>query len=74
MTTTTVRPRETSLTQREAQILTDIANGFSSKEVADRHNVSKRTVDFHLANIYMKLKVNNRMQAVNEARQSGFIK
>ncbi len=35
--------------------------------------VSKRTVDFHLANIYQKLQVNNRVQALRAATRLGLI-
>jgi DNA-binding NarL/FixJ family response regulator len=41
--------------------------------VADALFVSKRTVDFHLANIYEKLNVNNRVKAFRRAAQMGLI-
>lgn len=65
-TTVTVEvPASTvKLTIRERAILVLIAQGFASKEVADKLFISKRTVDFHLANVYDKLTVCNRMQAV----------
>jgi DNA-binding CsgD family transcriptional regulator len=50
-----------------------IAQGYSSKEAADTLFVSKRTVDFHLANIYDKLQVNNRVQAFRAATRLGLI-
>ena len=43
------------------------------KEVADELFVSKRTVDFHLANIYTKLSVTNRLQAFREATRRGLL-
>ena len=52
------------LTPREKEVLTLIAEGYTSKEVAARLYVSKRTVDFHLANTYQKLNVKNRVQAL----------
>jgi DNA-binding NarL/FixJ family response regulator len=61
------------LTKREVEVLTLVIEGKSSKEVADQLYVSKRTVDFHLANIYHKLKVNNRVQAFREATRRGLI-
>ncbi len=61
------------LTKREVEVLNLIGQGFSSKHTAERLYVSKRTVDFHLANIYEKLKVTNRMQAYNVATTLGFI-
>ncbi|MEK7170720.1 MAG: helix-turn-helix transcriptional regulator [Patescibacteria group bacterium] len=55
------------LTTGEVKVLTLIAQGRSSQEAADRMVVSKRTIDFHLANIYRKLDVSNRVQALRAA-------
>ena len=60
-------------TKREIEVLSLIAQGHSSKEAADTLYVSKRTVDFHLANIYDKLQVNNRVQAFRAATRMGLI-
>lgn len=65
--------RPVRLTKREVEVLGLIAAGFSSKEAAERLYVSKRTVDFHLANIYDKLQVNNRVQAFRAATRLGLI-
>ncbi len=74
---TTTRPegahRAVRLTKREIEVLSLIAQGHSSKEAADALYVSKRTVDFHLANIYDKLQVNNRVQAFRAATRLGLI-
>jgi len=72
----TARPegaRAIRLTKREIEVLSLIAQGNSSKETADALVVSKRTVDFHLANIYDKLQVNNRVQAFRAATRLGLI-
>ena len=61
------------LTKREIEVLTLVIEGKASKEVADVLFVSKRTVDFHLANIYDKLKVTNRVQAFRRAMRLGLI-
>lgn len=61
------------LTKREIEVLTLVIEGRSSKEVADMLYVSKRTVDFHLANIYEKLQVSNRVQAFRRAARLGLI-
>jgi DNA-binding CsgD family transcriptional regulator len=61
------------LTKREIEVLTLVIEGRSSKEVADMLYVSKRTVDFHLANIYEKLQVSNRVQAFRRATRLGLI-
>ena len=52
-----------AFTKREIEVLTHVIQGKSSREVADALFVSKRTVDFHLANVYDKLHVSNRVQA-----------
>lgn len=65
--------RGVRLTKREIEVLSLIAQGNSSKEAADTLYVSKRTVDFHLANIYDKLQVNNRVQAFRAATRLGLI-
>lgn len=61
------------LTRREVEVLTLVIEGNSSKQVAEHLYVSKRTVDFHLANIYNKLKVKNRVQAYREATKRGLL-
>ena len=61
------------LTKRELEILSLIVEGHSSKQVADQLFVSKRTVDFHLDNIYEKLQVTNRMQAMQRASRLGLL-
>lgn len=66
-------PQSVRLTKREVEVLSLVIEGKSSKEVADQLYVSKRTVDFHLANIYAKLSVKNRVQAFREATQRGLL-
>ena len=61
------------LTRREIEVLTHVIQGKSSREVAETLFVSKRTVDFHLANVYDKLHVNNRVQAFRRATRLGLI-
>ncbi len=65
--------RPVRLTKREIEVITLIAQGHSSKECSETLRVSKRTVDFHLANIYDKLQVNNRVQAFRAATRLGLI-
>jgi DNA-binding CsgD family transcriptional regulator len=61
------KPGSIRLTPTETRVLSLIAQGHSSKAVANMLTVSKRTVDFHLANIYDKLQVKNRVQALRAA-------
>ncbi len=73
MSTIELEVSHTSLTRREVQVLTLIIEGRSSKEVAAFLYLSKRTVDFHLARIYEKLNVTNRVQAIRRAAALGFV-
>ena len=68
-----VQEEPIKLTKREVEVLTLVIEGKASKEVADLLFVSKRTVDFHLANIYDKLQVTNRVQAFRRAARLGLI-
>ncbi len=52
------------LTQRERQVLEEIARGLQSKEVAWKLGISVRTVDVHRSNILAKLSARNTSQAV----------
>jgi DNA-binding NarL/FixJ family response regulator len=58
-------PRLTELTERENEILQLVATGLVVKEAAVQLNLSAHTVTKHLKNIYTKLHVNNRVEAVN---------
>ena len=62
------------LTRRESEVLGLVVEGKSNKEVASELYCSKRTVDFHIARIYDKLKVSNRIQAVRRAALLGLLR
>ena len=53
------------LTKRERMILQLLANGSSNKELADSMAISINTVKFHLSNLYEKLGIKNRSQAIS---------
>ena len=55
------------LTPREREILQLMSQGLPNKTIASRLAISERTVTTHIANIYSKLHVNNRVSAVQEA-------
>lgn len=57
------------LTAREFQILTQLARGLSSKEIADMLIVAPKTVDKHRENLMKKLQASNVAQLVNTAHQ-----
>ncbi|HEX2240599.1 MAG TPA: response regulator transcription factor [Actinomycetota bacterium] len=61
------------LTALEKEILTLIAEGLPSKSIARRLAIAERTVTTHIANIYSKLHVNNRVSAIQEAMRRRLI-
>jgi DNA-binding NarL/FixJ family response regulator len=65
-------PYET-LTAREQEVLQLLARGLRNKEIAARLYVSERTVNFHLANIYHKLNVSGRTEALSKAHEQGLV-
>ncbi len=62
------------LTYRELEILELLAQRLSAKEIAERLVISDRTVKRHAANIYQKLAVNSRQQAVAAATALGVLR
>ncbi len=63
-----------NLTERELEVLTSVARGERSKEIAVQLGISERTVKAHLASIYNKLGVDSRAAAIAVAAQSGLLK
>ncbi len=59
------------LTERETDILKEIVQGLSSKEIADKLFISPRTVDTHRNNLMKKLKVHNTAELVKLALENG---
>lgn len=52
-----------SLTKREYEVLTLIAEGLSNKDIADKLYISEKTVKNHVSSIFRKIDVNDRIQA-----------
>jgi DNA-binding NarL/FixJ family response regulator len=61
------------LTERERAILRMIAGGMTSPEIGGQLGISPMTVNTHVKNIYQKLHVRNRAQAVSCANNWGFL-
>lgn len=61
------------LSSREQEIIEHLAQGHSNKEIARRFELTENTVKFHLKNIYGKLEVNRRTQAIAKARDLSII-
>ena len=62
------------LSPREVQILDNIAQGMTNKQVAYTLTISEQTVKNHMSSILRKLSVNDRTQAVVYAMRQGWIK
>jgi DNA-binding NarL/FixJ family response regulator len=62
-------PRQNPLSARESEVLALVSMGFSNAEIAARLYITEGTVKRHLTNIYIKLEVRSRMNAVNKARE-----
>lgn len=63
-----------NITKRELGVLEELAAGHSNKQIAERLNVSPNTVKTHIANLYDKLEVGQRVQAVQKARSLRLIR
>ncbi len=62
-----------NLTAREIEILTLLASGLANKQIAYRIKISDKTVRNHISNIYEKVKVADRSQAVLYAVRKGLV-
>jgi LuxR family transcriptional regulator, maltose regulon positive regulatory protein len=56
-----------SISPREQEILQSLSTGLSNKQIAEKYSISTNTVKTHLENIFRKLEVNNRTQAILKA-------
>ena len=61
------------ITPREYEVLLLLAQGYSNQEIADRLFVSLNTIKTHLANLFSKLDVQRRTQAIEKARLLGLL-
>ena len=59
------------LSEREKQVLKLVASGYTSTEIGLRLTISAQTVNTHIKNIYRKLNVRTRAQAVSFAASRG---
>jgi len=63
--------RETALSERELQIVELVTVGSTNQEIAEKLDISKRTVDNHVSNILTKTSTGNRVELVRWALQWG---
>lgn len=67
-------PPGEQLTERELEILQLMAKGAANKEISAQLSISESTVKTHISNIFQKLGVNDRTEAVTEALRRGIIR
>jgi DNA-binding NarL/FixJ family response regulator len=76
-TTSVPQPPESSsppfdeLTPRELEVLSLISQGLRNRQIAEQLVISEKTVGNHVSNVFRKLQVNDRVQAVIRAREAG---
>lgn len=70
----TDKDKISSLTNRELEVLVQVANGMFNKEIATNLNISERTVKNHISNIFKKIDVSDRTQAAVFAIKNNIIK
>jgi DNA-binding NarL/FixJ family response regulator len=66
-------PAGPPLSPRERDVLESLARGESNHAIAVRLGIGERTVKTHLTQLYNKLGVNSRAEAVDIARQRGWL-
>ena len=62
-------PTGNKLSQREKEVLNLIITGFSNAEIGQQLNISTFTVKNHVSNIFVKMNVSSRTEAVSQALQ-----
>lgn len=69
-----IEPRtDGPLSERERDVLRCLSFGMSNKEIAARLNIAESTAKTHLANLFVKLGVNDRTEAVTAAIRRGWL-
>ena len=68
-----LHPVDSTLTERELEVLQSAARGERNKEIAYKLGITERTVKAHLASIYQKFNVDSRAAAVAVAAQKGLL-
>lgn len=61
------------LSERELEVLAELAAGHSNKEIAARLHVSPNTVKTHVARLFEKLEASRRTEAIRKARELGLV-
>jgi DNA-binding NarL/FixJ family response regulator len=70
---TDTEKEENPLSSRETDVLLQLSKGLNYNEIADNLIISPSTVRKHIENIYKKLQVRNKMEAVKKADRNKWI-
>ena len=63
----TAAPRAAGLSEKEVVVLVELCHGYTNKQIAARLWLSEQTVKFHLRNVYRKLGIKSRTEALRYA-------
>ena len=66
--------KRAGLTEREAEVLTALAEGMSNKQIGLELGVGEQAVKYHLTNLYRKLETANRVEALRRATELGLVR
>jgi LuxR family maltose regulon positive regulatory protein len=69
----TVRESPDALTERELEVLVELARGAANKVIARNLQMTENTVKFHLKRVFQKLKIQSRAEALQAARTRGLL-
>jgi two-component system, NarL family, response regulator LiaR len=65
-----VKPVKQNISEREKEVMSLIVTGLTCKQVAEKLFLSPGTVKKHLDNIYFKLNVSNKIEAINKLKNT----
>ncbi|WP_028400998.1 response regulator transcription factor [Ectobacillus panaciterrae] len=64
---------KTTITQKEDKLLRELAKGLSNKEISKTLLISQRSLEYSLTELFQKLKVNSRVEAIKKAKNLGIL-
>lgn len=67
------QPNELGISKREFEVLVLVNKGLTNQEIADKLFVSNNTIKTHTSNLFEKLEVKNRTQAIIKAKEMGML-
>ena len=67
------KPSPSKPSPRQLEILRHLKDGHSHRSIGERLGISQATVDRHVANLYIKMGVSSRQQAVKRASELGWL-